>query len=271
MSYTITDAAILSGTTGLTTSSKMVLIALAQHADSAGHCWPSLERIAGLSCLSERATRYALRKLEDLGLLHARHRLGTSTRYTLTLSGAAPLAPTPAPVAPPPRQMLPPNRSFEPINEIHCAPPAPTTTPVVTAAAPVVTPPAAPLCVPDELKTIEPQVLEDFAVVRKTKKRAPMPTRTEAQDLAEQADRAGLTVAQVVRLCIVKGWARFEAAWLTDRVTAIAEAAPPPPPPPPAPPRNVVPVPDEIRRRFAEIKAEAASRAGIIRPLAQGA
>ena len=261
MSYLIANAAILSNATGLTTSSKMVLIALAQHADSAGHCWPSLERISQLSCLSERATRYALRKLEQLGLLHARHRLGTSTRYTLALSGAAePVAPTPAAIAPPPRQTMPPNRSLEPLQEIHCAPPAqaPEPTPVPIAKT------AAPLCVPDELKDIAPQVLQDFAIVRKTKKKAPMPTRTEAQDLAEQADRAGLTVAQAVRLCIVKGWARFEAAWVADRRSAQQDAAVVPSKPvevwkPEA--VNASPIPDEVRKRWAEMRAEIAGRA----------
>lgn len=264
MSYTIADAAILSATVGLTTASKLVLVVLAQHADTGGLCWPGIPRIAELSCLSERATRYALRKLEDLGLLHVQYRLGRSTNYTLALKPlrASKKKPqTPAAAAPQPRQIVPPNRPLEPLQGIHCAPPASAPKPPrPPRPAPS---PAAPLCVPDELKTIEPQMLEDFAVVRKTKKKAPMPTRTEAQDLAEQANRAGLTVAQAVRLCIVKGWARFEAAWIADRRSAQQDAAAPEPKPVEVWKPEVVnagPMPDEVRRRFAEMQAEIASR-----------
>lgn len=295
MSYTIADTAILAANTGLTASSKLVLIVLAQHADTSGVCWPGIQRIAELSCLCERAVRNSLRKLEDLGLLRCQHRLGASTRYRIMLDSkaspspspasasrveqafaplepsdylplapvvppAAPVAPPPAPVAPLPRQMVPPNRSLETLQEIHCAPPPPLPAPAQPSRpAPA---PAAPLCVPEELKTIEPQALQDFAIVRKAKKKAPMPTRTEAQDLAEQAERAGLTVAQAVRLCIIRGWARFEAAWIHDKHSAqvAAEAVPPKPVQVWRPePVNAVPPPPEIRQKLAELRAKMVS------------
>lgn len=260
MSYTIADAAILSATSGLTTSSKMVLIVLAQHADTGGLCWPGIARIAELSCLSERATRYAIRKLEDLGLLAVQYRLGRSTHYTLALKplrASKKKQPTPADVAPPPRQFLPRNQPSEPLQRIHCAPPS--AVPKQPPRPQPATAPAAPLCVPDELKTIEPQTLEDFAVVRKAKKKAPMPTRTEVQELVEQAERAGMTVAQAVRLCIVRGWSRFEAAWIHDKRSAQAatEAIPTKSVEVWKPePVNAVPPPPEIRARLAALRSQ---------------
>lgn len=274
MCYLLTAAAINFNAPGLKSAAKHVLIVLAHHVNSKSSsptCWPAVERIAQMSGMSPRAAQYALRTLENIGLVRVQHRLGTSPRYTITLPGAASAesAPTAAEFAPPPLQNLHPNKEVEFIkntNTAHTASPVPVPPP---RRAP---PPAAPLCVPEELKTIGPQMLEDFAVVRKTKKKAPMPTRTEAQDLAEQAQRAGLTVAQAVRLCIVKGWARFEAAWVQDRRSAQQDAAVPSKPVETWKPEtvNASPIPDEVRKRWAEMRAEIAGRTGIIRPLAHG-
>ena len=268
MCYLLTAAAINFTAPGLKSAAKHVLIVLAHHVNSkssAPTCWPAVERIAQMSGMSPRAAQYALRTLENLGLVRVQHRLGTSPRYTITLPGAASAesAPTAAEFAPPPLQNLHPNKEVEFIKNTNTAH-APSPVPVPPPPPQPALPPAAPLCVPDELKTIEPQMLEDFAVVRKTKKKAPMPTRTEAQDLAEQADRAGLTVAQAVRLCIVKGWARFEAAWVADRRSAQQDAAVVPSKPvevwkPEA--VNASPIPDEVRKRWAEMRAEIAGRA----------
>jgi hypothetical protein len=48
----------------------IVLVGLANHADPDGrNAFPSLRRLAGYTRLSERTVRYALRALEDLGLI----------------------------------------------------------------------------------------------------------------------------------------------------------------------------------------------------------
>ncbi|MFJ5984509.1 helix-turn-helix domain-containing protein [Lentzea sp. NPDC092896] len=47
-----------------------VLLGLANHADSEGrNAFPSVERLAGYTRLSERSVQYALRDLEELGLI----------------------------------------------------------------------------------------------------------------------------------------------------------------------------------------------------------
>ena len=46
-------------------TAKFVLVALADHADEAGLCWPSLARLRTFTRLSERAIRHAIRQLES--------------------------------------------------------------------------------------------------------------------------------------------------------------------------------------------------------------
>jgi hypothetical protein len=51
-----------------TLGARLVLIAIANHANNAGeHSWQSVETLSRSARLSERQTRYALRKLEELG------------------------------------------------------------------------------------------------------------------------------------------------------------------------------------------------------------
>lgn len=69
---------------------KAVLVALAEHADDVGGCWPSLSRLVLYSGVCERATRNALRDLERDGLIRTEQSRGrTSSRYFLTLNGAS--------------------------------------------------------------------------------------------------------------------------------------------------------------------------------------
>jgi hypothetical protein len=52
---------------GLTSAEKFVLVALADRADEAGICWPSLADIARRCCVSERHARTILRSIEAAG------------------------------------------------------------------------------------------------------------------------------------------------------------------------------------------------------------
>ena len=49
--------------------SLLVLLALADHADDSGHCWPSVRRLAEKARLSRRHTQRVLRELETDGLI----------------------------------------------------------------------------------------------------------------------------------------------------------------------------------------------------------
>ena len=62
---------------------KTVLIALANHADPTGDCWPSVARVCLYTSLSERAVRMALRRLEEQGFVTTTHKIGRSSSYKL--------------------------------------------------------------------------------------------------------------------------------------------------------------------------------------------
>ncbi len=64
---------------------------------------------------------------------------------------------------------------------------------------------------------VEPQLLADFGIVRKAKKKPAQITRTEAAIFAAEAQKAGLTIADAVRECVLRGWSRFQAEWLPPK------------------------------------------------------
>jgi hypothetical protein len=74
------------GRAPLTGTQKLVLLLLADHANDAGECWPSIDGLAADACLSDRAVRAAVRDLEAAGLVAAADRKGgrhRTTRYRL--------------------------------------------------------------------------------------------------------------------------------------------------------------------------------------------
>jgi hypothetical protein len=121
----------------ITGPKKAVLIALADHADADGKCWPSIARLVQFSGFGERAVRMALRELEQIGLLATVHLQGRLSRYDLAVPEVTPApdaAPTPArhaaldtgprhdvphtpaPDAAPPRHVMPEPRHVVPPN-----------------------------------------------------------------------------------------------------------------------------------------------------------
>lgn len=66
----------------------------------------------------------------------------------------------------------------------------------------------------DPLAEVPATLLQDLGEVRKAKKKPAKVTRTEAQILAQEAAKAGLSVADVVFLMVTRGWSRFEASWI---------------------------------------------------------
>ena len=53
----------------ITPTQKLILLCLADHADDAGRCYPSMRRLGDRTCLTERAVRKNLRDLEAGGYL----------------------------------------------------------------------------------------------------------------------------------------------------------------------------------------------------------
>jgi len=64
---------------------RLVLLALAEHADAQGACWPSLSRLAQLAELDRRTVTRALAELAERGLIERERPASGTTRYRLVL------------------------------------------------------------------------------------------------------------------------------------------------------------------------------------------
>ena len=120
---------------GVGPTHRLLLLALADHADDDGRCYPSLSRLCRRTGLTERAVRKNLRDLEAAG--HLRTEVGTgpkgsntyhvTPRHELPPARKAPrheMPHPPAPYAPPPRHDVPPNHHItinEPSNDARAS------------------------------------------------------------------------------------------------------------------------------------------------------
>lgn len=83
---------------------RLIMLALADHADDAGRCYPSIDRLAKRTGLSERAVRTNLRQLEVEGYL--------ATEIGVGPQGCNVYFVRPIPAGDAPRQEMPPGRRF---------------------------------------------------------------------------------------------------------------------------------------------------------------
>jgi hypothetical protein len=65
---------------------------------------------------------------------------------------------------------------------------------------------------------VDPQVASDFLTIRKAK-RAPL-TQTALDAMRVEGTAAGLTLDAVVRICVARGWASFQAEWYANAARA---------------------------------------------------
>ncbi|MCP3971672.1 MAG: helix-turn-helix domain-containing protein [Rhodobacteraceae bacterium] len=70
---------------GLTPALRCILLALAEHADEEGRCWPSLTRLAALTEVDRRTVTRGLAELEVRGLVARERILRQSTTYALAI------------------------------------------------------------------------------------------------------------------------------------------------------------------------------------------
>lgn len=117
---------------------------------------------------------------------------------------------------------------------------------------------------PDPLAAVPADLLEDFAVVRRAKKKAAKVTRLEGQVLASEAAKARMTVEDVVKLCILRGWSRFEAVFATPNVMAQFNAAMMPAQSPQTTPQRFY-VPEVVQPASPSVKAAAMAAIAVLR------
>ena len=111
---------------GLTPALRCIVLALAEHADEEGRCWPSLTRLAELTEVDRRTVTRGLTELEDRGLMVRERHHQQSTSYTLAIGASdgdakprregrdtPPDATGPGAADPEGRGMTPPHQGYE--------------------------------------------------------------------------------------------------------------------------------------------------------------
>lgn len=210
MAYELTDRAWNAPLEGVC---KLVFLALCTRAkDHTGQqhydCWPGLETIAADCGISERCARSHVQWLIEEGYISRRRRGMLTSLYRIVLDKLKPsetherqnLPVNPAEFAGHDRQNLHTEPAIEPVTQPVKKP---------TAA----TPAARPVVVANE---IPENLLADWMLVRKSKGRKVL-TSSELDNMRTEAAQAGISLADAVRECINSGWARFKAAWLTNK------------------------------------------------------
>ena len=215
---------------------KAVLMALADFANDAGECWPSIRAICEWTCYSERAVRNAIRQLESSGHVVCDASRGrNSNRYTITRNPAAgaPLTrqqvppaggaglPNPAGdteltrhMTTPTRQQVPPTRQQVPPNRKEPSLRATAKRTVKKSA------PANAVARPDE---VQEQVWIDWLALRKAKK-APV-TETVLKQASAESAKAGLPLNRFLEIWCVRGSQGLQADWLKPQERGKPSAA----------------------------------------------
>lgn len=178
----------------LTSTHKLVLLALADWANDEGLCWPSINRLAVKTSLTTRGVQKAIRALEDMGFVRREELVGKGNRYWITL---------------PLNEVHPCTTFTPPLNEVHPTPeprsPNTSKTHHLTTKYNIV---AKPDCVAD-------QVWQDFLQVRKAKK-APL-TETALARMEAEAIKAGWTLQNAMAESVARGWQSFKADWVKEK------------------------------------------------------
>ena len=93
MSFALVNAALAQP---MPPARRAVLLVLADMANHAGTCWPSIATIARRACVSVRSVFNHLGELVRAGLIQRRARIGRSSLYSLSGQALAPSTPAPA-------------------------------------------------------------------------------------------------------------------------------------------------------------------------------
>lgn len=228
---------------------KLVLVKLADQANDDGECWPSYQSIAEACEMSRRTVITHIDWLEENGFLQCKHRksndgLSRSNVFVLTIGGGENPAPQGANLSPGGANAAPRGANaalpggenpalgganaapIETVNESINIEPVKES--VKESAARVrATPPAEPPPPDDQPPPAKPprfeplsallalgvdaQVAADWLAVRKAKRAAL--TQTALDGMVDEAHKAGISVAEAVRICAARGWQGFRASW----------------------------------------------------------
>lgn len=209
---------------------KLVLLKLADCASDTGECFPSYQHIADQCEISRRSVMKYVDELESMGFLWVENRKNGKQNHTnvyhLTISKGAKNGSEPHSLGSEPhslgggepRSPITSN-SFEPVNETCIAHEAQQKRAAV--AKPKKTDTHSADLAALENMGVETQLAKDWLQTRK-EKRAGSLTQTVITALRREAEKAGLTVPQAVRVAAERGWARFNASYLHNETQPFA-------------------------------------------------
>lgn len=212
-------------------SHKMVLLALADRAGENHECWPSISRLEHDTELDRKTIMSAIAQLEQLGFISVSRSLGDGNKYTLigvgnrhdlpsTKNGTSPKNGTSTKngTTPVPKTGLPSTKNG-----------TPTSTKNGTLNLSIEPNNNLPRNIKENSKEnldvfsllalfgIVDQLAKDFIKHRKTK-RAEI-TQTALDGFRREADKAGISVDEAVRLSIERGWIGFKAEWVINNIS----------------------------------------------------
>ena len=189
---------------------KAVLISLADNANDEGHCWPSIPTIAERTCLSPRSVIRAIQELEAFGILTADRTNGRHTSYFL--SPASYQQPVPTSHQCQPDTGATQTTTSANLTRDQCQP----DTGPVTGCHSNRKEPSSNRKEPSELSAIlgkiDSQLLADFRKVR-AKMKVEI-TLTAMRGFEREAQKAGMTLEQAIRVSTENSWRGFKAEWI---------------------------------------------------------
>lgn len=204
----------------VTSTQKLVLLALCDSANDSGECYPSVPTLVNKCSLSERAIQAAISDLERMGQLRRELRTGRSTVYWMTPNADQPPqqmhprskctpaagAPTPARRAPPPPQQVHPTPAAG--APITIKEPSKETSPKRQRSG------AKPEVSPDELTAagFDLKTAVEF-IEHKRAVKAPLTERAWRDHLSESL-KAGWSPQEAAEKVMAKNWRGFEARYV---------------------------------------------------------
>ncbi|MDK4545161.1 helix-turn-helix domain-containing protein [Kingella kingae] len=213
---------------------KFVLIALCDHANDDGVCYPSQNKLAEKCSMSDRAVLNHIKWLEQQGFISKERRQSSQRRYSdlyqifLEPANSAPANSAPANSAP--ANSAPEPENFAPTEPENSAgsyikkEPSVINRQIEPSVVSTYTPEYVPKKQPAQANAqtllaefgIDGDLADDYIAHRKAK-RATV-SKTVLQTLQTEAQKAGMTIQQAVQYQLSQGWTGFVADWVFNRM-----------------------------------------------------
>jgi hypothetical protein len=191
-------------------SDRLMLLAIAEHANISGACWPSIDRLAKWCNTSPRNATRLINNLTAMGELDVRRCAGPkgANLYQINLQALTRLSPHDKAVTPDTQRITPDTQRHLPLTPVSPKPSLNRQEPSEKSTRKRVLAP----CPEDVSKGL----MADYLVVRKAKRAGPL-TETALAGLRREAAKAGISLEDAITACCEFGWQGFNASWYEQR------------------------------------------------------